>query len=245
MRSPGIPSAAESSSLCSFALSSVCTSPPPAMINAAAAAGPEATDTSRISICLPHNLLVLPPTAAFVGLAIGMSRGGSSARLRFLAENAHRPPKTVQGWVRSAFKQFSSAAPPSLCPARFNAPTLTLFLAVLLHENPQLPRLLRRVQDGRALRPRTRRGGRGVLRAGRVGRVGAGAGAGAGRGRAGAAAAAATLARGRGWGQGCGSVCRGGRGGGREMVGLESGAGALGRRGDGGDDYGCWGGVCV
>lgn len=53
----------------------------------------------RIELTIPHNLLVLPASAALVGLVIGMSRGGSRARLRFLAENAHRPPTTIQGWV--------------------------------------------------------------------------------------------------------------------------------------------------
>lgn len=33
-----------------------------------------------------------------VGTAIGLVRGSRAAGLRFLAENAHRPPTTVQGW---------------------------------------------------------------------------------------------------------------------------------------------------
>ncbi|KAK4689927.1 hypothetical protein P7C73_g190, partial [Tremellales sp. Uapishka_1] len=64
-----------------------------------APAQPEASSSKLpISIHVPTSLLVLPPTAATIGFLIGMSRGGSRARLRFLAENAHRPPKTVQGW---------------------------------------------------------------------------------------------------------------------------------------------------
>ncbi|GFZ44130.1 hypothetical protein JCM24511_01851 [Saitozyma sp. JCM 24511] len=51
-----------------------------------------------IALTVPTSLLVLPTSAAIVGMIIGMSRGGSRARLRFLAENAHRPPTTVQGW---------------------------------------------------------------------------------------------------------------------------------------------------
>ncbi|RSH81585.1 hypothetical protein EHS25_006207 [Saitozyma podzolica] len=51
-----------------------------------------------IALTVPTSLLVLPASAAIVGMIIGMSRGGSRARLRFLAENAHRPPTTVQGW---------------------------------------------------------------------------------------------------------------------------------------------------
>lgn len=43
-------------------------------------------------------MLVVPGTAFIVGSAIGLVREGRAASLRFLAENAHRPPKTVQGW---------------------------------------------------------------------------------------------------------------------------------------------------
>jgi hypothetical protein len=56
-------------------------------------------DDSSISLHLPERLLVLPPAAFALGAFVGLSRGGSRARLRFLAENAHRPPTTVQGWV--------------------------------------------------------------------------------------------------------------------------------------------------
>lgn len=60
---------------------------------------PSPTDEGAISLHLPTSFLVLPPTAALIGLGIGMSRGGSRARLRFLAENAHRPPTTYRGWA--------------------------------------------------------------------------------------------------------------------------------------------------
>ena len=33
-----------------------------------------------------------------VGTAIGIVRGSRAAGLRFLAENAHRPPRTMEGW---------------------------------------------------------------------------------------------------------------------------------------------------
>ena len=33
-----------------------------------------------------------------LGTTIGAFRGARNASLRFLAENAHRPPKTLQGW---------------------------------------------------------------------------------------------------------------------------------------------------
>ncbi|KAJ8585306.1 hypothetical protein M405DRAFT_414964 [Rhizopogon salebrosus TDB-379] len=41
---------------------------------------------------------VLPASAAFIGVFIGAVRGSRLASLRFLAENAHRPPKTIRGW---------------------------------------------------------------------------------------------------------------------------------------------------
>ncbi|WVF71636.1 hypothetical protein IAT40_006444 [Kwoniella sp. CBS 6097] len=53
---------------------------------------------SQINVTVPTSLLILPTTAALVGLSIGIVRGGGRARLRFLAENAHRQPKTIQGW---------------------------------------------------------------------------------------------------------------------------------------------------
>jgi len=41
---------------------------------------------------------VLPASAACIGVIIGAVRGSRLASLRFLAENAHRPPKTIRGW---------------------------------------------------------------------------------------------------------------------------------------------------
>jgi hypothetical protein len=55
--------------------------------------------TEKWSVHLPRRLLILPPTALLLGAFIGVSRGGTRARLRFLAENAHRQPTTIQGWV--------------------------------------------------------------------------------------------------------------------------------------------------
>ena len=42
--------------------------------------------------------LVLPVVCASVGMALGFYRGGRMASLQFLAENAHRAPKTIKGW---------------------------------------------------------------------------------------------------------------------------------------------------
>lgn len=40
----------------------------------------------------------VPGAAILVGTAIGLARGSRRAGLQFQAENAHRPPKTLQGW---------------------------------------------------------------------------------------------------------------------------------------------------
>ncbi|WRT66184.1 uncharacterized protein IL334_003137 [Kwoniella shivajii] len=81
---PASSSSSSSSSPSSFASSSALTQP--------------STSQTRINLTIPTSLLILPPTAALIGLSIGLVRGGSRARLRFLAENAHRQPKTIQGW---------------------------------------------------------------------------------------------------------------------------------------------------
>lgn len=47
---------------------------------------------------LHSRYFVLPVSAAILGTLIGAVRGSRRASLRFLAENAHRPPTTVQGW---------------------------------------------------------------------------------------------------------------------------------------------------
>ena len=53
---------------------------------------------TAIHLNIPRRVLLVPGSAFIVGSAIGLVRGGRTASLRFLAENAHRPPKTVQGW---------------------------------------------------------------------------------------------------------------------------------------------------
>jgi hypothetical protein len=60
---------------------------------------PTTSDKKRYEFVILSDLLILPPAAATLGLVIGMTRGGRKARLRFLAENAHRQPRTYQGWV--------------------------------------------------------------------------------------------------------------------------------------------------
>jgi hypothetical protein len=66
---------------------------PPAVTSSPPSAG---VDTIFVNV--PTRLLALPAAAGVLGLLIGFSRGGRSAGLRFLAENAHRPPRTVGGW---------------------------------------------------------------------------------------------------------------------------------------------------
>lgn len=52
----------------------------------------------EIRLKIPQRFMVVPGTAFIVGSAIGIMKGGRTASMRFLAENAHRPPTTVQGW---------------------------------------------------------------------------------------------------------------------------------------------------
>ncbi len=88
--SSSLPSSSSSSSSSSLSQSTSCTPPTEDRL----------ATPRRITLAnIPSPLLTLPPVAALIGATIGMSRGGSRARLRFLAENAHRQPRTVQGWV--------------------------------------------------------------------------------------------------------------------------------------------------
>jgi len=51
-----------------------------------------------IQIFVNPRFYLLPGAAFIVGTAIGLTRGSRLAGLRFRAENAHRPPKTLRGW---------------------------------------------------------------------------------------------------------------------------------------------------
>ncbi|KAH9951703.1 hypothetical protein B0H21DRAFT_187275 [Amylocystis lapponica] len=51
-----------------------------------------------IRITVPERYYLLPGAAIIAGTTIGLMRGSRTASLRFLAENAHRAPTTVQGW---------------------------------------------------------------------------------------------------------------------------------------------------
>jgi hypothetical protein len=52
----------------------------------------------QIHLTIPPRLYIVPGAALLVGSCIGIVRGSRRASLRFLAENAHRPPTTIRGW---------------------------------------------------------------------------------------------------------------------------------------------------
>ena len=61
--------------------------------------GPNAPEKPQpIRLNIPPRYYLLPGSALIAGTTIGLLRGTRKASLRFLAENAHRPPTTVQGW---------------------------------------------------------------------------------------------------------------------------------------------------
>jgi len=53
---------------------------------------------NAIYVQIPPRYYLLPGSAIIVGTVIGLMRGSRRASLQFLAENVHRPPRTVQGW---------------------------------------------------------------------------------------------------------------------------------------------------
>ncbi|KAG2058903.1 hypothetical protein BDR06DRAFT_54309 [Suillus hirtellus] len=58
----------------------------------------DGTKRYDVTPILESRYFILPASAALVGVFIGVVRGSRLASLRFLAENAHRPPKTIRGW---------------------------------------------------------------------------------------------------------------------------------------------------
>jgi len=68
-------------------------SPPPDGQN-----GRTVTPANDIHLNIPRRFYLVPGAAIIVGAAIGLVRGSQTTSLRFLAENVHRPPTTVQGW---------------------------------------------------------------------------------------------------------------------------------------------------
>jgi len=55
-------------------------------------------ENEAIHINIPPRLYQVPGAALVVGTVIGTVRGSRKEGLRFLAENAHRAPTTLQGW---------------------------------------------------------------------------------------------------------------------------------------------------
>ena len=55
-------------------------------------------ENEAIHISIPPRLYQVPGAALVVGTVIGAVRGSRKEGLRFLAENAHRTPTTLQGW---------------------------------------------------------------------------------------------------------------------------------------------------
>lgn len=58
----------------------------------------DAPKPRQIRVNIPSRFYLLPGSAILLGLTLGFVRGSRTASLRFLAENVHRPPTTVQGW---------------------------------------------------------------------------------------------------------------------------------------------------
>ncbi|TIB89673.1 hypothetical protein E3Q19_02991 [Wallemia mellicola] len=55
-------------------------------------------EKTAIRINLPERAFPIVFCGTLVGFSLGSYRGGRIAGKKFLAENAHRAPKTVQGW---------------------------------------------------------------------------------------------------------------------------------------------------
>lgn len=58
----------------------------------------DAQKPAQIRLTIPPRFYLLPGAAIILGTTIGLFRGSRRASLRFLAENVHRMPTTLQGW---------------------------------------------------------------------------------------------------------------------------------------------------
>ena len=58
----------------------------------------DARDENAIRVEVPRRLLEVAGGATAVGMLVGGVRGARMEGMRFLAENAHRPPRTIRGW---------------------------------------------------------------------------------------------------------------------------------------------------
>jgi hypothetical protein len=55
-------------------------------------------ENGAIHVSIPPRIYQVPGAALAVGTVIGAVRGSRKEGMRFLAENAHRAPTTLQGW---------------------------------------------------------------------------------------------------------------------------------------------------
>lgn len=58
----------------------------------------ETSSPEAIRLYIPRELYMIPLATTNTGLVLGFLRGSRQASLRYLAENAHRAPKTVEEW---------------------------------------------------------------------------------------------------------------------------------------------------
>lgn len=58
----------------------------------------ENENEKALRLNIPRELYLLPGSMLLAGSVLGMFRGGRREGLRYLAENAHRAPTTLQGW---------------------------------------------------------------------------------------------------------------------------------------------------
>lgn len=58
----------------------------------------EVDNDDTIRLYIPREYYLVPLSTTSAGLALGFLRGTRQTSLQFLAENAHRPPKTVEEW---------------------------------------------------------------------------------------------------------------------------------------------------
>lgn len=81
-----------------------CTSPSSAQLSQSmsdsneSAQQPEDTSASEFRFDIPPRYLILASGCGVLGMSLGLIRGSRAEGMRFLAENAHRPPTTLRGW---------------------------------------------------------------------------------------------------------------------------------------------------
>ncbi|KAL5508218.1 hypothetical protein ACEPAH_5837 [Sanghuangporus vaninii] len=56
------------------------------------------SNNSEIRLNIPSRYVILTSGCGVMGMSLGLIRGSRAEGMRFLAENAHRPPTTLRGW---------------------------------------------------------------------------------------------------------------------------------------------------